>query len=252
VRCTFFVLGWLAERLPHLIREIQSRGHEVASHGYNHELPEKMTLDNFRQDCGDSKKHLEDIIGSSVCGYRAPSFSINDYVLNSIKEAGYLYDSSYNSFALQGRYGKISLNGNPRNGIAHEISENFYELPISNLYFKINTKHKPQKTKSRQSRSFVVPFGGGAYFRILPFYIFKHGVGKILKKQNAYVFYLHPWELDPKQQRMSQASSSRKFRHYTNLHLTEKKLRKLIDSFNNCQFITASDYLAAVSTPGSC
>jgi hypothetical protein len=97
-----------------------------------------------------------------------------------------------------------------------------------------------------------VPFGGGAYFRILPFYIFKHGAGKILKQQNADVFYLHPWELDPKQQRMNQASSSRKFRHYTNLHLTEKKLRKLIDNFGNIQFVTATDYLNAVSTSGTC
>ena len=211
-----------------------------------------MTLDNFRQDCGDSKKHLEDIIGSSVCGYRAPSFSINDYVLNSIKEAGYLYDSSYNSFALQGRYGKISLNGNSINGIAHRMSNGLYELPISNLHLKFATNNNQLTTFTRRSRAFVVPFGGGAYFRLIPFYIFKHGAGKILKKQNAYVFYLHPWELDPKQQRVSQASSSRKFRHYTNLHLTEKKLRKLIDNFGNCQFVTATDYLNAVSTSGTC
>jgi len=133
VRGTFFVLGWLAERLPHLVREIKDRGHEVASHGYGHELCSQCSSDDLKEDLAKSKKLLEDIIGARVYGYRAPSFSISDDILQLIAEAGYQYDSSYNSFTMHGRYGKISLNGNWRSGIVYEILEGFYELAISNL-----------------------------------------------------------------------------------------------------------------------
>jgi peptidoglycan/xylan/chitin deacetylase (PgdA/CDA1 family) len=84
------VLGWIAERLPHLVREIQERGHEIAYHGYNHELPNKMSTDNLKQDLEHGKKMLEDVIGKFVNGYRAPSFAINEAVLDMIKETGYL------------------------------------------------------------------------------------------------------------------------------------------------------------------
>jgi len=159
VRCTLFVLGWLADRLPHLVREIQSRGHEVASHGCNHDLPDKLTANKLKQDLLQSKNQLEDITGCEVFGYRAPSFAINDDILKIIEEAGYLYDSSYNSFSLHGRYGQIALNGCSKKGIARELSENFYELPISNL----NLGNQ------------ILPWGGGAYFRLLPLPLFKLG-----------------------------------------------------------------------------
>jgi len=136
IKATFFVLAWIAERLPRIVREIQSRGHEIASHGCNHELPELLSADELKQDLTDSKKLLEDITGAEVAGYRAPSFAINDDILKIIEDAGYLYDSSYNSFSLHGRYGKISLNGTSKKGIAHKLSNDFYELPVSNLSIK--------------------------------------------------------------------------------------------------------------------
>jgi len=219
VRCTFFILGWIAERLPHLVREIQDRGHEVASHGFDHNLCNDEPKDRLKQDLLDSKKLLEDIISAPVFGYRAPSFSISDAILKVIEECGYLYDSSFNSFAMHGRYGKILLNSYTKKGISYQVSNNFYELPVSNLTlgkkvrllknadFCSSSRKKRILTTDIQEvfrglksdsdaeigqkaaffRSFVLPLGGGAYFRIIPFQIFKRGVENILKKENAYL-----------------------------------------------------------------
>ena len=243
VNATFFMLGWLAERLPHLAYEIYTRGHEIASHGYNHNLPNRMSEKEFRRDLIDSKKRLEDTIGCPVVGFRAPSFAIEDRILREVRGAGYLYDSSYNSFALHGRYGKISLNPDFKNGSAFKVINNFYEIPISNLYLKFATNNNQQTKNTRRSRNFVLPFGGGAYFRLLPFWFFRYGVQKILSQRDAYVFYAHPWEIDPKQPLVNPASLNSKLRHYTNLHKTEAKLKTLIERFKHCQFLTCSDYV---------
>jgi len=229
-KATFFILAWIAKRLPHLVREIHSRGHEVASHGCNHQLPDQLSGDELRQDLADSKKLLEDIIGAGVVGYRAPSFAVNDSVLKAIEDCGYLYDSSYNSFGLHGRYGKISLNGTNKKGIAHKINENFYELPISNISLLGQT----------------LPWGGGGYFRLLPTPIFAGGIKAALKRQKAFVFYLHPWEIDPTQPRVEKASASFKFRHYINIDNSVKKLTKLIESFSSCEYATCCHYLKKI------
>ena len=226
-KATFFILGWLAERIPNLVREIQDRGHEVASHGCNHQLPDKLSADEFKQDLTDSKKLLEDITGTEVVGYRAPSFSINDDILKTLQDCGYRYDSSYNSFSLHGRYGKISLNGTSKKGIAHKLSDNFYELPISNFRFG----------------GLTFPLGGGGYFRLLPFSVFNWGIKAIIKRQNTYIFYCHPWEFDPDQPRVKSASFNYKFRHYTNLNKTKTKLKRLIENFRQRSFVTCSEYL---------
>ena len=152
VRATFFVLGWLAERLPNLVREIYSRGHEVASHGYGHNISTLSPMENLRTDLSKSKNLIEDIIGDSVYGYRAPNFSIDKEILKMIQDCGYLYDSSYNSFRKHQRYGHIDLGENVKNGIAAKISDSLYELPISNL------------TLGNR----IFPWGGGAYFRLIP------------------------------------------------------------------------------------
>ncbi len=225
-KATFFCLGWLAERLPHLVREIHRRGHEVASHGYKHVLCNKMTTADLAKDLKNSKKLLEDIIGTEVSGYRAPSFSINSDILKLIEDCGYTYDSSYNSFAMHGRYGHLDLSGKQTRGIAVRLSENFYELPVSNL--KVGKR--------------ILPWGGGGYFRLIPSYLFRLGVKRILAQDKTYLFYMHPWEIDPDQPRMEQLSWGYKFRHYNNLDKTLSKLNNLADMFTPDQFITCQSY----------
>ena len=227
VRGTFFVLGWLAERLPHLVREIHSRGHEVASHGYYHNLYNEQSHEDLKADLYNSKSLLEDIIGNQVYGYRAPSFAINNDILKIIEDCGYLYDSSYNSFTMHGRYGDVNLPENRKNGIVAKISDNFFELPISNLEFM----------KS------ALPWGGGGYFRMIPFPIFKTGTNYLLKKYNAYLFYFHPWEIDQDQPRVHDASRFYKFRHYVNLSKTYSRLLRLLKNFAYCNFLNCSQYV---------
>ncbi|QTA84823.1 XrtA system polysaccharide deacetylase [Desulfonema magnum] len=226
-RATFFILGWLAERLPHLVREIHDRGHEVASHGYYHHLCNRQSYTALRKDLTDSKKRLEDMIGEPVIGYRAPSFSINEDILKIIEASGYCYDSSFNSFAMHGRYGHVDLSGNSKKGIAVKISDDFDEIPISN--FKIRKR--------------VFPIGGGGYFRVIPFPFFKLGVRRVLQQDHAYVFYMHPWEIDTEQPRVNEASLLYKFRHYVNLKKTPLKLSALFETFKECSFVTCRKYL---------
>jgi polysaccharide deacetylase family protein (PEP-CTERM system associated) len=236
VKATFFILGWLAERLPHLVREIHSRGHEVGSHGYYHELCTKESDGDLKRDLVDSKTLLEDIIGAPIFGYRAPSFCINHNILKIIKDSGYLYDSSFNSFGMHGRYGRLALSQNGKSGVAlryqwstvNHQSSILYELPISNLTLG---KH-------------VFPWGGGGYFRLIPFPLFKYGVRSLLQEHGAYLFYMHPWEIDSGQPKVNHASSFFKFRHYVNLHKTACRLSSFIESFSHCTFSTCSQYLA--------
>lgn len=234
-RATFFILGWIAKRLPNLVLEIHDRGHEVASHGYNHNLSNKQPIEELKKDLTDSKKLLEDIIGFSVSGYRAPSFAIDRNVLKAIKECKYLYDSSFNSFGMHGRYGKVDLSGSCKKGVALEVSNNFFELPVSNIELK----------------KFILPLGGGGYFRIIPFQLFRLGIQAVLKKENAYVFYLHPWEIDPMQPRMHNAKKLYKFRHYVNLKKTYNKLSTLLNNFQQCRFSTCHEYLNSVMELGT-
>jgi polysaccharide deacetylase family protein (PEP-CTERM system associated) len=227
VRGTFFILGWIAERLPHMVREIHRRGHEIASHGMNHDLYRDLSADRLKQELLRSKELIGDLTGAAVLGHRAPSFGISREVLSVVREAGFLYDSSYNSFSLHGRYGKMSFEGAENTGIAVRLENNFYEIPISNM------------TIGNQ----VIPFGGGAYFRLLPSWMFHFGVGRIVRRQGAYVFYMHPWEVDPEQPRVCQASFFARFKHYSNLNCTESRLERFLKGFTNARFLTCSDYL---------
>ncbi|RLC20231.1 MAG: polysaccharide deacetylase [Deltaproteobacteria bacterium] len=216
-KATFFILGWIAKRLPGLVSEIQARGHEVANHGNHHHLCTKQSSKRIIEDLKSGKQILEDITGTKVYGYRAPSFAINNDILQLIKETGHLYDSSFNSFALHERYGTIDLPDDP----------DFFELPISNL--TLNRK--------------IIPLGGGGYFRLIPFPLFKLGMKQVLKTNSTFLFYSHPWEFDPHQPRVEQAAKSFKFRHYINLNRTHKKLKSLIKSFKHLKFTTCIDYL---------
>jgi len=226
-KATFFVLGWIAQKLPSLVREIHQRGHEVASHGFNHHLCQNLTGQDLIKDLKLSRQILEKIINNPVYGFRAPSFAVNNKILNSIQKAGYSYDSSFNSFSVHDRYGTIDLSHVEKKEGLYKIGGTFFELPISN--YKVQNK--------------VIPLGGGGYFRLLPFGFFKYGMKSILKKENAFVFYAHPWEFDPSQPRVKQASPGFKFRHYLNLHKTERKIKTLISSFKGHNFISCNDYI---------
>lgn len=230
LRATFFVLGWVAERLPSLVREISLRGHEVASHGCHHHLCNESSAAELRKDLLESRSILEDITGRAVLGYRAPSFSVNNDVLRIIEECGYLYDSSFNSFSMNERYGRLDLSWKPSAGIARQLSPNFYELAISNVEIAGKT----------------LPLGGGGYFRLMPWPLFMLGMRRILSREGACLLYLHPWEIDPDQPRVEGLPRSYRFRHYVNLEKTLPRLRKLVKTFKRCRFVTCQEYLESI------
>ena len=224
---TFFVLGWIAERLPQLVKRIADQGHEVASHGYNHQLCHALDPENLKQDLIRSKHLIEDITGSAVVGYRAPSFSINHRVFELLERCGYRYDSSYNSFEANPRYGQLDISQLKKNGRGLIVSEHFRELPLSNL------------TLMKQT----LPWSGGGYFRLLPYSVFRQGLRKILSRNGYYLFYLHPWEIDDGQPRVRAADRLSRFRHYCNLKTTHQKLKKLLQDHSGCHFSTCRDFL---------
>ncbi|MCD4677450.1 MAG: DUF3473 domain-containing protein [Desulfobacula sp.] len=226
-RATFFVLGWIAKKLPAMIRQIQERGHEIASHGNLHHLCTNQSFKEIERDLKSGKNLLEDITGHKIYGYRAPSFAINDDILKIIRDTGHIYDSSYNSFAMHGRYGTIDLPAKQGSKISYKLSDQFYEIHVSNLKF----------------RNKIFPLGGGGYFRLIPFSLFKSGMTYVLKNQDGFVFYSHPWEFDPEQPRVKQASAGFKFRHYINLHRTGFKLNSLIKYFDTSCFKTCVEYI---------
>lgn len=227
VRATFFVLGWVAQRLPHLVQEIGNRGHEVASHGMDHRLCNAQSRAALARDLKKSRDLLSDLSGTEVIGYRAPSFSISEETLEAIREQGYQYDASYNSFDRHGRYGRIDASRYPARGIALEIGPEFFELPLSNL----------------EMGGRIIPMGGGGYFRLCPSWLWHRGVGEVLKRDGVYHFYIHPWEVDPDQPRVKQAALPFRLRHYVNLAQTTGRLVHFIQRWQHCRFITCRTYL---------
>lgn len=232
VQATFFVLGWIAERCHGLIREIKSLGHEVASHGYMHKLCFEQSRASLHEDLYRSKALLEDITGEPVYDYRAPSFSISENLIESLGELGYAYDSSYNSFAMNRRYGHA-------NGFFHKSEENclvakngIVELPVSNL----------------EAGRFVVPWSGGGYFRFWPLPIFEAGVARIIHNDRRYIFYCHPWEIDPAQPRVDGIGFLNRFRHYVNLGKTLDRMDHFFSRFEDCSFVSCGTYLQRSKT----
>jgi len=229
IKATFFVLGWIAERVPGLVKEIVSRGHEVASHGYNHQLNYNLDSNALRKDLENSKKLLEDITGIEVMGYRAPTFSITDEVMTMLIELGYKYDSSLNDFPLHDRYGKLS----GEKGVGPFLhSSGIVEIPMP-LVSIFNKR---------------IPISGGGYFRLLPFGVFRNLIMRFLKENDVYVFYMHPWEIDDEQPRVKHIKLTNTVRQYTALAKTERRLRTLVDEIkkrNNCTFVSLREELAS-------
>jgi len=227
IRCTFFVLGWLAERRKSVVREIQARGHELASHGYGHQLTYDLSREKLREDLYRSKGLLEDITGNRVLGYRAPSFSITDRVLETLRELDYVYDSSYNNTAVNKRYGKIESQWH-KSSLGRMMARNgIIELPVSNLSID----------------RFTLPWGGGGYFRFWPFFLFAWGVKRILSTQGSYLFYFHPWEIDSVQPKMKNIGIMKRFRHRLNLVSTFHRINLLLSTFKHCRFIPCASFL---------
>ena len=212
-RATFFVLGWVAERHPSLVKMLAKDGHEIASHGYGHELITNQTPAQFRDDVKRSKAILEDLIGNPVIGYRAPSFSITAetaWALPILFEQGYRYDSSiYDRFQCTDNVathkGYYSLD--TKAGRIWEVSPS--TMNIGGLQF---------------------PVAGGGYFRLFPYAVSKMFLRQLEKQGTQLVMYFHPWEVDPEQPRMDGSMVS-KFRHYLNLEKTEQRLRRLLNDF---------------------
>jgi polysaccharide deacetylase family protein (PEP-CTERM system associated) len=214
MRCTWFVLGWVAERSPSLVRRIVDGGHEIASHGYLHDLLDGLPAESFREDVSRSKGLLEDISGGPVVGYRAPSFSITNWALPILQEVGFEYDSSFFPSVGHDRYGRLDGMA-PREPVA-EVLPGLYEVSISTM----------------NVGSVALPWGGGGYFRLLPYPIFRAGARRILRSGRPYVFYIHPWEIDPDQPRPEGLPPVYRFRHYVGLRRTEGRLASLFADFS--------------------
>ncbi len=216
VKATFFILGWVCTRYPELIKEINNRGHEVASHSIGHHRVGDLSRSEFIEDINNSKKLLEDTIGEAVIGYRAPSFSIgekNIWALECLKEAGYLYSSSIYPI----RHDHYGMPSAPRFSFEPIEGSEFLEMPVTT--FELFGKK--------------FPCGGGGYFRLLPYSLSKMAMDRVNKKdQQACIFYFHPWEIDPGQPRQTQASLKSRFRHYTNLDVMEAKIEKILMDFS--------------------
>jgi len=213
-KATFFVLGWVAERYPGLVKLLVGQGHEIASHGYGHELITGQTPGMFRDDVRKSKRILEDICGKQVYGYRAPSFSITKdtkWAIPILIEEGYLYDSSIFP-VLHDRYGMPDAT--PTIHLLRGEAGCIWEVP-------------PSTTSILGIR---LPVAGGGYFRLFPYPILRQLLKRIERAGHPLVMYLHPWELDPDQPKM-QGSCLSMFRHYINLHKTEDRLRSLLADF---------------------
>jgi polysaccharide deacetylase family protein (PEP-CTERM system associated) len=213
VRGTFFVLGWVGERRPALVRRIADRGHEIASHGHSHRLIYEQSPGQFRRELDRSRKSLQDASGQPVDGHRAASFSItrrNLWALDVVSEAGFHYDSSL--FPV--RHDRYGIPGAPRGP---------YRLrtPAGGLLVEV-----PPSTVILWR--WAVPVAGGGYLRLYP-EAFTHWAIRRLNERDAMPanIYVHPWEVDPEQPRMAGLSWKSRVRHYINLGTTLGKLRRL-------------------------
>lgn len=215
INATFFTLGWIAKRYPSMVRRIVENGHELASHGCDHDRVTELGSDEFYKDIADSKKILEDISGFPVIGYRAPSFSINKqnyWALNLLEEAGYLYSSS------------IYPVHHDHYGIPDAPRFAFYPNPTGKLL------EVPITTVNLLGRN--IPVGGGGYFRLWPYAVSRWFIQRVNEKdRRSAVFYFHPWEIDPDQPRQKGINLKVRFRHYLNLDLMEKRLTNLLNDF---------------------
>lgn len=220
---TFFTLGWVAERYPHIVRAIADGGHELASHGWSHRPVNKLDPQEFRREVRASKAILEELTGQVVSGYRAPNFSITpgtEWAFDVLCEEGYRYDSSLFPIRRPG-YGYPSCPPLPH--VISRQSGTLCEFPLATTVWC----------------GLRLPAAGGGYFRHLPYALTRRAFREHSDNAIPAVFYLHPWELDPGQPRLTTSMVTR-FRHYRGLGKTAKRLERLLAEF---RFTTAASRL---------
>ncbi|WP_240624800.1 XrtA system polysaccharide deacetylase [Aurantiacibacter odishensis] len=213
---TFFTLGWVAQRHGSLLRDIAGRGHEIASHGWDHQRVFRMNEASFAADIASTRKVLEDASGTRVVGYRAPSFSIDartPWAHEALVDAGYLYSSSVAPIAHD-HYGWREA---PRFAFKPVEGSNFVELPVTTAMF----------------RGKRLAAGGGGFFRVLPYAFSRWAIRQVNRTDvRPAIFYFHPWEIDPGQPRVAGAPLRSRLRHYTNLGKMSGKLEHLVREFH--------------------
>ena len=215
VHATFFTLGWVAQRHGGLMRRIVDAGHELASHGWDHERVFRFDRDSFAADLERSKKVLEDASGAAITGYRAPSFSIDQrtpWAYMALAEQGFAYSSSVAPISHD-HYGWREA---PRFAFKPLPWADLIEIPVTTAHFA--------------GRRLAA--GGGGFFRVLPYGFSRWAIRQVNEQdRRPAVFYFHPWEIDPQQPRVTGASLRSKVRHYTNLGVMAEKLEQLLDDF---------------------
>lgn len=216
-KATFFILGFVAEQHPNLVKKIAQAGHEIASHGYSHQLVYMQTPEEFREDVHHSKTLLEDIIGKEVISYRAPSWSITEdslWALSILEEEGFQFDSSIFPFK-NFLYGISSAPRFPF--LAKELHppvKTIIEIPPSTI----------------RAPGINIPFSGGFYFRVLPYFIVSNFTHKVNKSGHPVIFYLHPREIDPGQPRLHLAKRD-EIIHYFGIKRCREKMERLLSEF---------------------
>lgn len=216
VRATFFVLGWVARKHPEIVRQIVASGHELASHGMSHRLVYTQTPEEFRRETRDAKALLEDLAQRPVVGYRAATYSITSrslWALDVLCEEGFQYDSSI--FPMRhDRYGIPDAEPKPH-VLTTPGGGRLVEFPISVLRYG----------------GAKIPVAGGGYFRLFPYQFTRWALRKLNVQQQEFVFYVHPWEVDPEQPRVEEAGVLSRFRHYLNLDRCAERLGRLLGDF---------------------
>ena len=231
-RATFFVLGWIAERVPDLVREIEQRGHEIATHGYSHTVLTEMTPEAFEMDLCRVLAVTQPLVSQPILGFRAPSFSVTSktlWALDILAKHGIKYDSSIFPISYHPDYGI------PNASLAIH--------PIGVLSGSRRITEVPMSVASLFGKN--LPCSGGGYFRVLPYFFTKFLMKQCNRQGRPVVFYLHPWEVDPGQPRVKM-SRSKEFRHYFNLDKTISRLDQLLTDF---EFTPIREVLVGVADP---
>lgn len=214
IKATFFTLGWVAERFPALVRRIVANGHELASHGFGHQLVHELSPDQFRHDLTRAKDVLEEAGGVEVKGYRAPTFSIgpqNPWAFEILAETGHQYSSS----VYPVKHDLYGAPDSPRSPY-RPTKLDLLELPMTTL--QLGRKN--------------LPIAGGGYFRLVPYWLYRQALARFNQVESRpSIFYIHPWEIDADQPPIAGAGRLARFRHHVNIRAVPRRLDRLLSDF---------------------